>query len=235
MDRCLNCNEMDDNCTVCRGSGYNYEDSDAGYLFKNDSTYSTCLEACPTYPDVDIDVGYYGSILTMVCYPCPYPCLNCDINLLRTYNNQSVMDCSDSYCSNGIVCTECLAGFSLVGGKCIEEDNCKEYSYYEETSTSTSFNTENCKCLEGYSETQSAKCDLRCHIKCSECDTVRTTCTSCENGYSLSNSDTCDNDNKLSELWIKDSTSDGTNAFSPGSAPHQTSCGGFSTIWGYLD
>ena len=55
----------------------------------------------------------------MTCYPCPDPCSNCNIDIIR--NAYSILDCgTDQLCSTGLVCTSCLTGYALIGGQCID-------------------------------------------------------------------------------------------------------------------
>ena len=63
----------------------------------------------------------------MTCYPCPDPCSNCNIDIIRTrYYIAPTLDCgTDLKCEEGLVCTSCLAGSALVGGKCIDENQCR--------------------------------------------------------------------------------------------------------------
>ena len=55
----------------------------------------------------------------MTCYPCPDPCSNCNIDIIR--NAYPILDCgTDQLCSTGLVCTSCLTGYALIGGQCID-------------------------------------------------------------------------------------------------------------------
>ena len=103
----------------------------------------------------DTEIGYYGSIVTMICYPCPDPCSNCNIDIASS-NSGDELGCDDDLCTNGLVCTDCLLGNALVAGQCIHENNCRAYSYYQPTDTSTAWSSDNCVCLDGYSMSSSA-------------------------------------------------------------------------------
>ena len=116
MSRCTVCSYEFDNCTVCVGADYDFENANAGFLHANSSSYSTCVVDCDPSSSPDTVVGYYGSIKTMVCYPCPSPCSNCNIQMIR--DAYPILVCDDNLCSNGLVCTSCLAGFVLESGQC---------------------------------------------------------------------------------------------------------------------
>ena len=55
----------------------------------------------------------------MVCYQCPDPCSNCNIDIIRSA--YPILDCGgDPLCDDdGLVCTSCLSGYALAAGKCI--------------------------------------------------------------------------------------------------------------------
>ena len=94
--------------------------------------------------------------------------------------------CDDDLCTNGIVCTSCLTGSALVSGKCINEDNCRENSYYQPGDFSSSWSADNCLCLDGYSMSSSdyAKCSIKCDPRCKTCTGIgNNQCDSCEDGY----------------------------------------------------
>ena len=63
-----------------------------------DETNTTCLQTCPASGAPLTEVGWYGSIKTMVCYQCPDPCSNCNIDIMR--NAYPTLDCgTDQLCS----------------------------------------------------------------------------------------------------------------------------------------
>ena len=51
---------------------------------------------------------------------------------------------TDQLCSDGLVCTDCLSGSALVGGKCIDENQCRDYAYYVPSDSSTQWSADNC-------------------------------------------------------------------------------------------
>lgn len=82
--KCGNCNT---NCIACVGYSSNctscqqFPNSNYGFLFTYQSFNSTCLPSCPTSSSPLTAKGYYGSINSMKCYPCPNQCSNCNIGL----------------------------------------------------------------------------------------------------------------------------------------------------------
>ena len=77
-----------------------------------------------------------------------------------------------------------MDGYALVGGKCIAPNNCREYAEYVETSTSTMFSADNCKCFDGYSRNSDGVCLTRCYIRCRTCTSIASNkCLTCEDGY----------------------------------------------------
>lgn len=116
---------MDQNCSSCVGAGYAFwTNASVAFLYTYNSSYAECTNPCPNLDgNYSNSIGYYGSYVTLNCYPCPSPCSRCDIVLIR--RDYPDISCSDAYCSNGIVCTQCLLGYVVVGGKCIAENNCR--------------------------------------------------------------------------------------------------------------
>lgn len=151
-------------------------------------------------------------------------------------SNYPDIKCTDSYCSNGLVCTQCLLGYAVVGGKCIAENNCREYAYYVPPAVSTAWSAVNCKCLDGHWWTTFAKCGQRCHISCKSCSGLLSTqCLSCYSEYKLVSGACVINATAATALntytWVAGDSQTGMSIYP--STP--TSCGGFSTLFGYED
>lgn len=112
---------MVQNCSSCVGGDYAFHNgSNVAFLYKYTSSYAECLTTCPVlaYPAYTTQVGFYGSFVDNNCYPCPNPCSNCDISLIRSQYPQ--ISCgSDRLCLTGLKCTTCLLGYALVAGKCV--------------------------------------------------------------------------------------------------------------------
>jgi proprotein convertase subtilisin/kexin type 5 len=160
------------------------------------------MQICPTSTNNLTIVGYYGSILTMTCYPCPTPCSNCNINMIR--NNYPTLDCgSDIYCSKGLSCTSCLAGYTLVSGKCIISNRCRKYAYYLSGNVSTAWSPSKCICLEGYYMNNYVSCDIRCDITCKNCTgTLSSNCAACNEGYTLSGGSCINSQVAVKQIWL---------------------------------
>ena len=76
-----------------------------------------------------------------------------------------------------------------VAGKCIDEQNCRGYAYYNETAGAAEWSATNCVCFDGYTNSGAAiaTCDIRCHIRCKTCSgTAWNQCSSCDDGQTLS-------------------------------------------------
>ena len=128
-------------------------------------------------------VGYYGSIVTMICYPCPSPCLDCDLSIITSNSMYLYLSCGgDPLCEIALQCSLCMTGYVLVAGRCIADQNCRNYAYYNESNLAAQWSAANCVCLDGYSSsgTTVGKCDITCHISCKTCSgTSSSNCLSC--------------------------------------------------------
>jgi hypothetical protein len=229
--KCISCEVWRDNCTSCTlfpGSNY-------AFLFSYAIGNSTCLTTCPTSTAPLTQRGYYGSINTMICYPCPGGCSNCNIDKVRAQylTLQDIVCKSDTYCSKGVECTTCLQGYSLVGGTCVSQDTCRLYSYYVQGTSSTTWSPSNCNCLAGNYFSSSTTC-ATCHISCLTCSgTGSSNCLTCPPGYTLS-SNACVN----SQVYATYSKAISGTSFS-GSGYLSTSfnnisqCGTYYTLFGY--
>lgn len=166
------------------------------------------MTTCPESIDNLTKIGYYGSFLTLNCYPCPSPCSNCNIDIIK--NRYPDISCgSDKFCAVGLVCTSCLQGYVVVGGKCITQNSCREYAYFSPPTIGTSWSASYCYCLDGYSSATYAKCDLRCDLSCKTCTGITNTdCASCYSGYYL-NAGSCDLNATASLGTFKWAVSDG--------------------------
>ena len=247
------CNYCESHCELCEGKVNNcslcitYPSTNFAFLYTYNDSFSTCQTTCTTSATPATTLGYYGSIATMTCYPCPSPCSNCNIALITAQYPDLKCD-GDDECTNGIICTDCLTGYVKVAGQCITTANCREYAFYNESSLSAQWSATNCVCLPGHSKSGAliATCDIRCHIRCKTCSgTSASSCLSCEQGYTLSGS-TCNSAAITSWAWARgDATTisqgDGLgNTYylnesmgdSSGSYVTRT-CGNFSSYWGY--
>jgi len=141
------------------------------------------MNSCPTSTNPLTNKGYYGSIASMVCYACPGFCSNCNMNyVVSNYALLQTIACGggDNYCLKGVICTDCLQGYSLVGGTCVGQSTCKQYSYYLKGISSSSWSPTNCYCMDGYY--------FSSYLTCSHCDLSCLTC----NGPNSNNCLTCD-------------------------------------------
>ena len=164
---------------------------------------ATCYTTCPTSTDPLQNKGYYGSIGSMICYPCPGGCSDCNIDyIIANYATmQSIVCGNDFECRDGIVCTACLSGYSLVGGTCVDQTTCRLYSYYVQGNSSTTWSPSNCKCLDGKyfsSSTSCSSCDMSC-LTCS--GTASNNCLSCAEGYVLSGTTCANSQVKRKDYW----------------------------------
>lgn len=120
-NNCLTCEVYSVNCSSCKGADYAFYPSPGttvAFLYRVNNSYSECKTDCPTSTNIQTQIGYYGSFRTLTCYPCPTPCSNCNINIIK--NRYPDISCgTDDFCSDGLVCTDCLLGYALVGPKCI--------------------------------------------------------------------------------------------------------------------
>ncbi len=76
--RCIACIGYDNNCTSCKV----FPNANFAFLWTHAPANLTCLNSCPVSPTPLTVKGYYGSIGSMVCYPCPGQCSNCNIDLV---------------------------------------------------------------------------------------------------------------------------------------------------------
>lgn len=117
-DTCLTCEGEYRNCSSCKGANYTFT-VNTSFLYCYNNSYCECQTTCPTQPvNFLTTIGYYGSYMTMVCYPCPTPCSNCNINIVTT-RYPDISCGSDKFCKVGLVCTNCLQDYVVVGGQCI--------------------------------------------------------------------------------------------------------------------
>lgn len=117
----------------------------------------------------------------MTCYQCPGGCSNCNINLMKTAVTNGWYNCgTDQYCLKGLICTDCLLGYSLVSGQCIDQNSCRKYSYYLPGNVSTQWTASKCFCLRGYYMSNYVSCDTLCDITCLTCTgPASNQCASC--------------------------------------------------------
>lgn len=167
------------------GANYAFTASPAvepAFLYTFNDSYSECQTTCLPSGSPNTIVGFYGSFRSLTCYPCPSPCSNCNIGIIRT-RYPDISCGSDDFCKEGLLCTSCLLGYALVAGKCIDENSCRDYAYYVEPNVTTSWSAVDCKCLDGYSSNQYARCNLRCDITCQTCTgTGASQCSTCPTG-----------------------------------------------------
>lgn len=198
---CVACVGFNNNCTSCQAFPTTYY----AFLYTYYTQNSTCMTSCPASNNNLTTKGYYGSIATMICYPCPGQCSSCNIDKVMDTTNfpeLQPMVCSNDYlCSKGIVCTSCLQGYSLVGGQCVSQTTCRLYSYYQKgTNSSSSWSPTNCVCLDGYYLSGAITCSA-CDISCLTCNGASSNnCLSCPVGYSLS-AGTCQSGNSGSQVY----------------------------------
>ena len=183
------------------GHNYDFLNSSASFFYRYSGSNSTCLQTCPVSTNTLTDIGWYGSIKTMTCYQCPDPCSNCNIDIIRSA--YPILDCgTDEFCLDGLVCTSCLDNHVLVNGRCLPEDTCRQYAYFQPPSTSTQWSADSCECLSGHSSTSYATCNLRCHEYCKTCSgTASNNCLSCEEGFYLSGT-SCAASNAGWSKWV---------------------------------
>jgi proprotein convertase subtilisin/kexin type 5 len=82
-NHCVACIGWSLNCTSCQSFSTTYYAFLYTYYLQN----STCMTTCPTSTNQLTTKGYYGSIATMICYPCPSQCSDCNINLVMDTTN----------------------------------------------------------------------------------------------------------------------------------------------------
>ena len=232
---CIACIGYNNNCTSCQPfSSANY-----AFLFTYQPLNATCMTTCPVSTSTLTTKGYYGSISTMVCYPCPNQCSNCNINLVMDtalYPELQPIVCGNDYlCSAGIQCTSCLQGYSLVAGQCVNQYTCQLYSYYQKGNSSAAWSPSNCVCLPGYYFSSTINCSP-CDFSCSTCSGPSATdCTSCPEGYSLQSS-TCLSTNTGSQVYVRDiwySPSPMDANLSTSNPFDFHNCGSYYTLFGY--
>lgn len=230
--KCLTCEVWRDNCTSCTI----FPTANYAFLFAYSVQNSTCLTTCPTSSTPLTQRGYYGSISTMICYPCPGGCSNCNINKVRTeyLTLQDIVCKSDTYCSKGVICTTCLEGYSLVGGTCVDQSTCRLYSYYVQGNSSTTWSPSNCKCLPGKYFSTSTTC-AECDFSCLTCNgSSNSNCLTCPPGYSLTTSFTCTN----SQVYVSYAKAISGSTFTGSgyllsSFNNVSQCGTYYTLYGY--
>jgi len=141
----------------------------------------------------------------MTCLICPGNCSNCNINIVSS--NSSLMQSiicggSDNACSKGIICTDCLQGYIIVGSVCVDLNSCRQYSYYMNITSSSIWNASNCYCLDGYYFSSNLTC-RRCDISCLTCNgPTNSSCLACDEGYILSANICIQNQVIRQDLWL---------------------------------
>lgn len=117
---CIACTGYHNNCSSCRPFYTNT--TYYSFLYTYVMFNSTCMRTCPVSTSPLTQKGFYGSIQTMICYACPGFCSDCNIATTMASSTLQSINCANDYlCSKGIYCTACLAGYSLVSGKCVIE------------------------------------------------------------------------------------------------------------------
>lgn len=176
---CIACVGYNNNCSSCKPfTSVNY-----AFLFTYQLYNATCMTTCPTSTSTLTTKGYYGSISTMICYPCPNQCSNCNLDLVMDtvlYPELQPIVCGNDYlCSAGVQCTSCLQGYSLVAGQCVNQYTCQLYSYYQKGISSAAWSPSNCLCLPGYYFSSTINCSP-CDITCKTCNgPASSNCLSC--------------------------------------------------------
>lgn len=196
---------------------------------------STCLVTCPTSPAPLTQKGFYGSIGSMTCYPCPGGCSDCNIDFAR--NNyaymQSIVCGSDFYCTKGIVCTACLQGYSLVGGACVDQTTCRLYSYYVQGASSATWSPTGCTCLDGYYFSASITCSS-CDITCLTCNGPGSgNCLTCPEGFSISGGSCVDDFVYRTDYWKMSGSSVSSNGYVGNNYNDYKQCGSYWTLFGF--
>ena len=237
--KCANC---DPKCISCEGYDYNcsrctiFPNSNYAFLYTYVLYNTTCMVNCLNSTDPLTEKGFYGSIGTMTCHPCPGGCSRCNIDyLISQYSYlQSIVCDSDNYCTKGIICTACLQGYSLVGGTCVDQTTCRLYSYYVQGNSSTSWSPSNCHCLDGLYFSDSTTCST-CHILCETCNgSAASNCLTCAEGYVLSGTSCVNNQVKQKKYWImQSSTLNTTGSVSTSDNSQRIWCGSYYLQFGY--
>lgn len=179
--KCISCQGYNNNCSACTV----FPNANYAFLYTYVVYNATCMTTCPSSSTPLTTKGFYGSIGSMICYACPGGCSNCNIDYVRQYYTilQSIVCSPDYKCTEGIVCTSCLSGYSLVGGTCVDQTTCRLYSYYVQGTSSTTWSPSNCKCLDGYYFSAGTSCSL-CHMDCLTCNgPASSNCLTCHEGY----------------------------------------------------
>lgn len=100
---------------------------------------------------------------------------------------------------------------------------------------STSWSAINCKCLDGYSSSIFATCNIRCHISCRTCTgTAVNQCQTCYDGYVINTgTNRCDFDAAkatVGEIWTQGVANGNADiAMTAG----YDGCGSFGALYGY--
>ena len=195
------------------------------------------MAVCPASTNTLTQKGYYGSITSMVCYPCPDQCSNCHIQIvLDDYTNLNSLTCQyDELCSKAILCTSCLQGYSLVSNKCIDQNTCRLYSYYDKGNSASSWSPTNCKCIKGYYMSGTISCSA-CDLSCLTCSgSSASNCLTCPDGYQLV-SNTCSQYNTGSQIYTEktwDSSLGFDSNIATSNSLDKKTCGIYTTLFGY--
>lgn len=199
---------------------------------------ASCLVTCPASSSPLTQKGYYGSIGSMTCYPCPGGCSNCNIDYLINNNGtlQNISCGADFYCSQGIICTSCLQDYSLVGGTCVDQTTCRLYSYYIQGASSTTWSPSGCHCLDGYYFSGSITCSS-CDLSCLTCNGPSSNnCVTCPEGFKISSGSCVNNLVYQTDHWYfagaTNSTVSGSTAISH-NLNNFNWCGNYYTLFGY--
>ena len=176
-DKCLDCvpralyNETDMICTCIDNSEYSNETNSCecveGYGYNyNDETCdqcsdSNCLECSKNYTKCDVCDYTYYLNDTLECSKCPEACANC---------------------TNSTYCLDCVyaAEYQESSGTC----NCTNHSEYK-------ISTDSCECISGYGFDFNQTCQICDQESCIECYDNFTICETCDYGYFLNDSGTC--------------------------------------------
>lgn len=123
---------------------------------------------------------------------------------MKTAVTNSWYNCgTDQYCLIGLICTDCLLGYSLVSGQCINQNSCRKYAYYLPGNVSTQWTASKCYCLRGFYMSNYVSCDTLCHISCLTCNgTASNQCTACEQGFTLSSGSCTASQTIISDSYV---------------------------------
>lgn len=156
---CAECTD-DENCTVCNDGfrvykGLNSPDCEACKrgCKKCDDGKDLCTECLDSFYESS-KVGNYVN-----CSSCPSNCKKCTKDQ-----------------SNKIIFHECLEGFYLSDGKCVQCNS--------PCATCTSA-TKCTSCIAGHLFDGVNSCEAECHQDCFTCERTQTACTSCHEGFYL--------------------------------------------------